>query len=180
MRKRFVPQTYRRELFVRLNSLHQTTLSVKQYIKEFERLTMACHIQEEDKQKIARFLVGLKKSITNIVELQQYVTFDDVCILASKIERQQNEPRFQKPLWFNKPAASLDASSSTPPTSTTDLASDKLKATEPSTTSTTDPSNATIKAKKPQCFRCQGLGHIARNCPNTTLTTREELICYLE
>lgn len=97
MRKRFVPRTYRQELFVRLNSSCQTTMSVEQYIKEFERLHMACDIQEEEEQKNVRFLVGLNRSIANLLELQQYATFDDVCILATKIERQQSENRKRTP-----------------------------------------------------------------------------------
>ncbi|XP_010678245.1 uncharacterized protein LOC104893810 [Beta vulgaris subsp. vulgaris] len=177
MRKRFVPRTYRQELFVRLTALRQATMSVELYIKEFERLHMACDIKEANEQKNARFLVGLNRSIANLLELQQYVTFDDVCILATKIERQLRENRTRTPWAATMPAPTPSATPSQP-TPEVPSASPTPQTTTP--TPTTSPtSSATIRSKKPQCFRCQGLGHIAKHCPNTTVTTREELVLYL-
>ncbi|KMT03924.1 hypothetical protein BVRB_8g187340 [Beta vulgaris subsp. vulgaris] len=184
MRKRFVPRTYRQELFVRLTALRQATMSVELYINEFERLHMACDMKEADEQKNARFLVGLNRSIANLLELQQYVTFDDVCILATKIECQLKDNRTRTPWAASLPSPPPSAMPSQPSnaTASTDSSSNQAKAAAPSSAvspSSAKDDHAPIRAKKPRCFRCQGLGHIARNCPNTTLTTREELVLYL-
>lgn len=40
-------------------------------------------------QTIARYLGGLREEISNVVELQPYWTYDEVCKLALKVEKQQ-------------------------------------------------------------------------------------------
>ena len=45
-----------------------------------------CDIQEPEGKTIVRYLEGLHPKYANVVELQQYTTFDDVCVLAHKVE----------------------------------------------------------------------------------------------
>lgn len=40
---------------------------------------------------MAKFLFGMRRPINNIVGLQTYNTFNELCQLASKVERQQKE-----------------------------------------------------------------------------------------
>nr|GFC43337.1 hypothetical protein [Tanacetum cinerariifolium] len=44
--------------------------------------------QENEEQTIARFLGSLRTDISNVVYLQQYYSFHDVCRLALKVEKQ--------------------------------------------------------------------------------------------
>ena len=74
MKKRFVPDYYKQELYIRLQTLRQGSLSVEEYVKE---------------QTIARFLGGLRKDIANVVELQPYIFLEKVIKLATRVERQQ-------------------------------------------------------------------------------------------
>jgi len=46
-------------------------------------------LNERPALKIARFMKGLSSSIANKMDLQPYLSFDDVCHLAIKIEKQQ-------------------------------------------------------------------------------------------
>jgi len=57
---------------------------------------MRVGLDKEPELKIARFVKGLSHSIASKVELQPCLTFDDVCHLTIKIEKQFND---RKPLY---------------------------------------------------------------------------------
>jgi len=48
---------------------------------------MRVGLNEDVELKIARFIKGLSPNIANKVDLQCYLSFDDVCHLAIKVER---------------------------------------------------------------------------------------------
>ncbi|KMT15829.1 hypothetical protein BVRB_3g057980 [Beta vulgaris subsp. vulgaris] len=123
---------------------------------------------------MARFLVRLKPSIANLVELQQYAAFNDLCLLASKVERQQHGSRFKKNTWQKHDATSSAASTSPSTDSTLDKAKEKELDVNPSMSL-----GSNVKPKKTICFRCQGLGHVAKNCPYVSLVTREDYFAFL-
>ena len=84
-----MPDNYRQDAFLKYHNLKQKELSVEDYVAEFECLVMRCDIVEQEEQTIARFLGGLRYDICNVVQLQPYWTYDDVCELALKVEKQQ-------------------------------------------------------------------------------------------
>ena len=49
---------------------------------------MRVRLNEDEELTIARFIEGLSPSFTKKMELQPYLSIDDVCNLAIKIERQ--------------------------------------------------------------------------------------------
>ena len=58
--------------------------------RKFEKLLIKCDIQELEDQTIVRYLGGLNTKYPNIVELQWYFTFDEVCLLLGhKVEKQK-------------------------------------------------------------------------------------------
>jgi len=59
MHKRFMPATYKQEPYLRVTSLQQGSMKVKEYTREFEQLQIRCSSREEPKQTIPRFLKGL-------------------------------------------------------------------------------------------------------------------------
>jgi len=52
-------------------------------------LLIKCDIQEPIQQTIVRYLGRLDPRYSNVVELQCYASFDDVCMLAHKVEQQK-------------------------------------------------------------------------------------------
>jgi len=72
MDKRFLPATYKQELYLKATSQQQASTKVKEYIREFEQLHTRCALREEPKQTIARFLRGLNPVILERVELQPF------------------------------------------------------------------------------------------------------------
>ncbi|GJY07054.1 RNA-directed DNA polymerase [Tanacetum coccineum] len=63
-------------------------MTVEEVINEFDKLRMRCDVVDVEKQVVAWFLGVLKPEIADIVSLQPYWTYKDVCKLALKVEKQ--------------------------------------------------------------------------------------------
>ena len=86
LKARFLLPTYVQDCYSKLHNLTQGNMSVEEYAREFEKLLIKCDIQEPEEQTIVRYLGGLDPRYSNVVELQSYASFDDVCMLAHKME----------------------------------------------------------------------------------------------
>jgi len=72
MERRFLPPSYKQELYLKITSLSQENLKVEEYIQEFEQLQRRAWLNEDNELTIAIFIKGLSPSIVNKVELQHY------------------------------------------------------------------------------------------------------------
>ena len=95
MRARFVPPSYRKELLLKLQRLHQGSISVSEYFKELESQMRMVEIKETNKEKIKRFVSGLRRDIQE-VELYKYSTLENVFTLTFGIEIQLKRKRRAK------------------------------------------------------------------------------------
>ena len=91
LKAKFLPVTYKQDAYLDYHNLKQGSLTVEELISEFERMRMRCGAEEDDEQVIARFLSVLRRDIADIVMLQQYYSFTDVCRLALRVEQQLNK-----------------------------------------------------------------------------------------
>ena len=93
--------SYLQDNYSQLHNLTQGDMSFDEYAREFVKLLIECDIQEPEVQIIVRYLGGSEPKYLNVVEVQQYSTFNEVCVLAHKVEQQKkrNPPRreFPKP-----------------------------------------------------------------------------------
>ncbi|OMO92485.1 Retrotransposon gag protein [Corchorus capsularis] len=87
-KKKFLPEDYKQDVFLKLQNLKQGSMNVLDYTAEFDALMIKANINEPEEQTIARYLAGLKISIANIVVLQPYRTLNDVIKLALRVEKQ--------------------------------------------------------------------------------------------
>ncbi|XP_074265617.1 uncharacterized protein LOC141588060 [Silene latifolia] len=85
--RRFLPRDYEQDNYLKLQSLEQGSMSVTDYIKEFEKMSIVCDLEEKEKLRVARFIKGLTPAIATKVEIQNYDGFSDVCRLALKFEK---------------------------------------------------------------------------------------------
>ena len=108
LKARFLPPTYVQDCYSQLHNLTQGNMSVEEYTREFEKLLIKCDIQEPEEQTIVRYLGGLDPRYSNVVELQSYSSFDDVCVLAHEVEQEKKakqpfKPQNTRPLTQNQP-----------------------------------------------------------------------------
>jgi len=101
LNSRLLPATYLQDSYSQLHNLTKGNLTVEEYTREFEKLLIKCDIQEPEEQTIVRYLGDLDPKYSNVVELQQYTTFDKVCMLVHKVEQQRRNKPFKRD--FPKP-----------------------------------------------------------------------------
>ena len=83
---RFLPSHYYRDLYQKLQNLTQGSRSV-------EVAMIRANVEEDREATMARFLSGLNRDITNVIELQHYVEVEDLVHMAMKMERQLKRKR---------------------------------------------------------------------------------------
>jgi hypothetical protein len=64
----------------------QSSNSVEEYQKELKVAMIRANVNEDDEVTISRFLNGLNRDVTNVVELQSYVELEELVHLAIKVE----------------------------------------------------------------------------------------------
>ncbi|KAI5664050.1 hypothetical protein M9H77_23373 [Catharanthus roseus] len=139
------------------------TKSVEEYRQELESYILRLSLKEDKDASIARFLRGLNRDITNQLELYPYTTYEDMCHLSTKIENQRKRVGFSKtnlPSSKNvgsKPQASTYKSwpkkEDTPKVAFKDHSKPKVE------------EKGKLITNPTRCFKCNGVGHIAANCP---------------
>ena len=170
LKSKFLPSHYIQDNYFKLHHLKQGSKSVEKYTWEFEQVLIKCDLREDDAQTMVRYLSGLDESIAHIIELHPYTSLDDLSSLAYKVEQQKkskgnstiSKPTSQpfpsqKPSYFPPKPQNPSQPKNTPPT--TPIPSTKL------------PSKPKDKIR---CLRCQGLGHIASECPNKRIVSLAE------
>ncbi|CAJ2657680.1 unnamed protein product [Trifolium pratense] len=166
MRKRFVPSHYYRDLYRKLQTLTQGSMSVEDYYKEMEIAMIKANIEEDREATMARFIARLKKEIADVVELQYYVEMKDLLHKAIQVERQlraKNTSKFSSSsswksnlqdnkLFLESKEDARDKNSSAP-------LKGKLE------------TSSSSRSRDMNCYRCKGIGHYAVDCPNKRAMT---------
>ena len=161
MRKRFVHSHYYRELYQKLQNLYQGSMSVEDYYTEMEVAMIRANVVEDREATMVRFLGGLNREIANVVELHHYVDLDEMLHMAIKVERQLRKKSTFR--YSSQSSSAWKDKWDKEENKIAEVATPKLK------------SEVVVpKIRDVQCFKCNGRGHIASQCPNKrTLITRQ-------
>ncbi|XP_074278064.1 uncharacterized protein LOC141601669 [Silene latifolia] len=155
--KRFMPRDYEQDNYLKPTSLAQEGLNVADYVKEFEKLSIDCDLEEKEELRTSRFIRGLNPT------LQQRV-----CRLALKFEKQDKGKKSYSRDY------SKGSSSYSIPTATTSSSKETRKEDPKDKGKVT--AVETKDARLRRCLKCQVYGHIANECPQRRALTNQELV----
>ncbi|XP_023640434.1 uncharacterized protein LOC111831116 [Capsella rubella] len=172
MRRRYVPPLYHRDLQKRFRRLTQGAKSVEEYYEDFEHLRNRLQLDESEETLMAQFLDGLQDRIARKVERQAYSGIEELLHLAMQCEQQ-----IKRKVATLSRGRTQGTPSWSPSTSPANKAQDKAKIAvvesrfkprEPNPDARADPRRPPIETRSRDivCFKCQGRGHFARDCPN--------------
>lgn len=91
LRRKYVPPTYKQQLYVHISTLTQGNKSVQDYIQEWERLSVLCDVPEPEDMKVGRFIAGLREEIRRKLICTPDLTLHSVGHLALEIERNKKK-----------------------------------------------------------------------------------------
>ncbi|XP_010467548.1 PREDICTED: uncharacterized protein LOC104747594 [Camelina sativa] len=166
LRKRYVSAYYHRELQKKFRKLSQGSKSVEEYFEEFESLKNRLEVEESEENLMAQFLDGLHDRIARKVERQTYHDLEELLHLAVQaeqhIKRKTASTNRSKTPWTPLPQKPLDKGKSLD-------VDQRFKRAAPEASKITKPEQGkptNQRARDITCFKCQGKGHYARECPN--------------
>ncbi|XP_051113149.1 uncharacterized protein LOC127239159 [Andrographis paniculata] len=165
MQRKFVPPHHHHEVLRKLEGLKQGSRTVDEYHKELEMLLKQADVDDDPERIMARFFNGLNQEIADSLEMYHYVDFENMVHQAIKLERQLKKKtkvhihqRTPQPTNMSKPQ---------PPSTASKGKESAVAASSQSKGTTSSPNNgSTTRTHELFCFKCQGQGHFANQCPN--------------
>ena len=88
MRRRFVPEHYKRDMYNKLQRLSQGNMSVDEYYKEMELLMIRTGTTEDLEATMARFFNGLNIEVRDHVEMVVNYNIQDLVHQVVRAEQQ--------------------------------------------------------------------------------------------
>ncbi|KAK1613578.1 hypothetical protein QYE76_019095 [Lolium multiflorum] len=161
MRRRFVPEHYKRNMYIKLQRLSQGNLSVDEYYKEMELLMIRTETAEVPEATMARFFNGLNLEVQDRVEMAVYYNIEDLVHQAERAEQQiRRRQDSATSTWRRSHIEDSGAISRQSP----NTRSNSLHKEAPKSGMSRESSNQS--SSRIECFTCGGRGHMRRDCPN--------------
>lgn len=186
MHDRFVPPSYHRDLRKKLMRLEQGDKSVQDYYGELQKGVRRCGIVEGVEDAIFRFYSGLREEIQNIVDYKEFNSMNQLFWFAMLEEKElqgrdhqgKNKASTYTPRTMPSTGLPRAVSFRAPsqPASKRPAAFGASAAPKPSPPQPAESGNGSsqVPAKSAssvastgriQCHRCQGFGHVQKDCP---------------
>jgi hypothetical protein len=86
LKEKFIPKDNQINMFRKLQNLRQKSLSMKEYTKEFYRMNIRAGQKENDDEKIAKYINGLRCEIQDKINMMPVGTVEDAYHVALKVE----------------------------------------------------------------------------------------------
>jgi hypothetical protein len=86
LKAKFIPKDYQINLLRKLQNLRQKGMIVKEYTKEFYRMNIRTGQREGDKEKVARYINGLRYEVQDKLIMMSVKTMEDSYQFVLKVE----------------------------------------------------------------------------------------------
>jgi hypothetical protein len=96
MKAKFIPKDYQITLFRRMQNLRQKLMSVKEYTEEFYKINIRAGHRENDDEKVARYMNGLRYDIQDEMSMMTIQTVEDAYQMALKAEEKLSRKQGQR------------------------------------------------------------------------------------
>jgi hypothetical protein len=138
-------------------------MSVQEYYQELQKGMLRCGVVEDPEDQMVRFYGGLRREIQDIVDYKEYHSIQRLFHLSMLAEKALHDRQQRRSSTFapRQPPAPAKASSSSGVRASTSSTVPSGVAAKPATATSSTGRSSDIK-----CHRCQGLGHIQRDCPS--------------
>ncbi|RDX97027.1 hypothetical protein CR513_20245, partial [Mucuna pruriens] len=163
MRRRFVSNHYHRDLLKKLQCLTQGSMKVQNYFEEMKIVMTRANVKEDHEVTMARFIGGLKNEIVDVVKLQHYMEIEDLLHKAVQVERQLKSKSSSK--FASSSSSSWRSNWKNNKVVINPKVDVKAKYSNAPSKGKID-INGSYRSHDIKYFRCQGVGHIASQCPN--------------
>ena len=152
LQEKYIPPSYKSQLFSNMINLKQMTLSVAEYSAKFEESRLRCsHFHVEDQFAICtRFVNGLRFDIQRMVKLYAPHTVDNAYQKALEVKK------LNKPSSFAHTGQSMSSDSNTMPNNIRSKESSLRTSLPVASPIESKASNSSIA-----CHKCHHNGHIA-------------------
>jgi purine nucleoside phosphorylase len=78
LKDKFIPKDYQINLFMKLKNMRHKGFSVKEYTKEFYKMSIRAGHRENDEEKVARYINGPRYEIQDEITMVTMRTMEDV------------------------------------------------------------------------------------------------------
>ncbi|RDX98136.1 Retrovirus-related Pol polyprotein, partial [Mucuna pruriens] len=154
------------ELYLEWKRKVEHVFDCHNYLKEKKEMEIAmtrANVKENREVTMTRFIRGLKKEIADVVELQHYMEIENLLPKAIQVEWKLNSKSSSKFVSSSSSSWRSNWKNSTVVTNPKEDVIVKYSNAPPKGKIDIDTSYRSHDIK---CFRCQGVEHIASQCPN--------------
>lgn len=97
LKAQFLPRDCEQTSYQRVQNLRQREKIMKEYTREFHRLSLRSNLAESESQRVTRYLNGLRTGIQDQVSLQRPYKMSDAYQLALIVEAQLAHNTLKRP-----------------------------------------------------------------------------------
>ena len=165
LQEKYIPPSYKSQLFSTMINLKQMALSVAKYSTKFEEARLRCSEFHAKDQFVVctRFINGLRFDIQRMVRLHAPLTVEDTYQKALEVEKLNRPSSFAHTGQSKSQSMSLDGN--TMPNNIKSKESSLCNSLPIAYPFESKASNSSII-----CHKCHHKGHIASHCPQRALT----------
>ena len=91
LKRKFIPIDYELDMLKKMQGLKQAGKSVQEYTEEFYQVLIRTGHAEADKEKVARYINGLRPSIQEELSLVRIMSIEEAYQFALKVEEKLNK-----------------------------------------------------------------------------------------